>query len=206
MKLGLISDVHEQIEPLQFALERFRRDPVDQIVFLGDLFEMGEHLLQATQTLHQASVIGVWGNHDFGLTRLGLNDEVRSRFPAEALQYTQTLQPFLRIEDCHFSHVEPWRNPERLEDLWSYDRLPTEPASAARSFAATDARVIFLGHLHRFAAVSDQGPPLVWRGEAPLQLHAGQRYVVIIAAVCDALCAMYDTSTGWLTPIDLSRD
>ena len=40
MKLGLITDIHEQVEFLQIALDRFRQEQVDQVVVIGDVFEI----------------------------------------------------------------------------------------------------------------------------------------------------------------------
>ena len=67
MKLGLITDIHEQNEPLRRTLDQFRREKVDQIVVIGDLFEMGERIEETYRLLADAKAIGVWGNHDFGL-------------------------------------------------------------------------------------------------------------------------------------------
>lgn len=38
MRLGLLADIHEDVERLQAALDRFRREEVDQVVVL-DLSE-----------------------------------------------------------------------------------------------------------------------------------------------------------------------
>ncbi|HQR61122.1 MAG TPA: hypothetical protein PLH03_07165, partial [Methylophilaceae bacterium] len=66
--------------------------------------------------LKSAGAVGVWGNHDFGLCR-DVASEVRLRFPHETLDYLATMRPRLEIEGCHFSHVEPWLDAEKLEDL-----------------------------------------------------------------------------------------
>ena len=41
MKLGLVTDIHEQVELLQVALEQFKSDRVDRVVVIGDVFETG---------------------------------------------------------------------------------------------------------------------------------------------------------------------
>ena len=41
MKLGLITDIHEQVEFLRIALDRFRQEQVNQVVVIGDVFETG---------------------------------------------------------------------------------------------------------------------------------------------------------------------
>lgn len=39
-----------------------------------------------------------------------------------------------------------------------------------------------------------------WRGEAPMRLDNRERYLVVIHAVWDGKCALFDTETGDLTP------
>ena len=60
MKLGLITDIHEHVEFLQVALDRFRSEQVDQIVVIGDVFAMGERIEDTCRLLSQANAIGVW--------------------------------------------------------------------------------------------------------------------------------------------------
>ena len=66
MKLGLITDIHEHVEHLTMALNHFRELEVDQVVMIGDVFEMGERIEETCRLLADAAVVGVWGNHDFG--------------------------------------------------------------------------------------------------------------------------------------------
>ena len=47
-----------------------------------------------------------------------------------------TLQPHLEIGGCLFTHVEPWLDPHKVEDLWYFDGPPDSPEKLARSFAA----------------------------------------------------------------------
>lgn len=64
MKLGVLTDIHEHVENLRTALERFRVEQVDRIVVIGDVFEMGHRIKETCQLLSDAKAIGVWGNHD----------------------------------------------------------------------------------------------------------------------------------------------
>ena len=59
MKLGMLADIHEQNVRLRSALERFRQDMVDQVVVLGDAFELGERIEETVRLLRQARAIGV---------------------------------------------------------------------------------------------------------------------------------------------------
>src|SRR5947208_2163570 len=69
MRLGLLADIHEEVDLLRLALDRFRHEAVDQVVVLGDVAETGERLTETTLLLAGAGAVGVWGNHDFGLCR-----------------------------------------------------------------------------------------------------------------------------------------
>jgi len=212
MLLGIITDVHEQLEPLRIALRLFEREGVEQIVFAGDFVACGQHIEATAQMLLDAGVVGVWGNHDFGFCDNPPAD-FRAEYPPVVFDFAARLKPRLQIEDCHFSHVEPWLDTTALEQLWYFDGFPTTREQTARTFAADifppdfnahAARVMFFGHMHRyFAATPDT--ILEWQGDTRVHLRAPQRYLVCIAALCDARCATYDTSTGMLTPFDLSR-
>src|SRR5207244_7389868 len=104
MRLGLLADVHEALELLREAIELFRRRGVDEIVCLGDICAMHDDLEETVEVLREAGVVGVWGNHDFGLCK-PIDDSVRARY-GKMLEYTTTLQPRLVRDDCLFTHVE----------------------------------------------------------------------------------------------------
>jgi hypothetical protein len=44
VKLALLSDIHEDVDRLRVALRRVSAQGVDQVVVLGDVFEMGERV------------------------------------------------------------------------------------------------------------------------------------------------------------------
>jgi len=67
MRLGILADIHEDIEGLTRALDQLRREAVDRVVVLGDLFDTGERVEATVDLLAEAGAVGVWGNHDLGL-------------------------------------------------------------------------------------------------------------------------------------------
>ncbi len=203
MRLGLLADVHEALPQLREALAAFRALAVDEVIVLGDVCCTGSHLAETLALLREAGAAGVWGNHDFGLCRPGPHD-FAGQYPAELLAYAQTYQPRLVRDDCHFSHVEAWLNPEVLEQLWYFGEMPTTPERLAQSFAAVPQRVLFSGHVHRWYAATDEGP-VAWDGTRPLLLARGRRWYVVLNAVCQGWAAVYDTGTGELLPLALTR-
>jgi hypothetical protein len=202
VKLGLITDIHEDVDHLQEALDQFHAAGVDQVVVLGDIFETGPRLDATVAMLAGAGAIGVWGNHDFGLC-VDPSPFARERFSPAALAYLATLRPRLEIDGCLFSHVEPWLDPTDIRQLWHAEDDPLSPALIARSLDAVPHRVIFLGHFHRWLVATRSGR-LPWDGRSPLLLDAAaEQYLVIINGVVEGYCASYETATGELVPIDV---
>jgi hypothetical protein len=163
-----------------------------------DLLGLGR-AAEVVGLLRECGAVGVWGNHDFGAC-YDVPAEVRRRSPADVLDYLATMQPQLVLDGCRFSHVEPWLNPHRIEDLWYYEGLPDTPEQAQRSFAAVAERVLFMGHLHRWLVMTP-AERVSWSGERQLALDPQQRYLIGVAAVLDGWCAVYDTAESLLTPI-----
>jgi len=74
MKLGLLGDIHAEDERLAAALEIFRREHVDQILFVGDVVDGEGDVDRCCALLAAAGALGVRGNHD----RWILEDRMRS--------------------------------------------------------------------------------------------------------------------------------
>jgi hypothetical protein len=198
MKLGLLADLHEQTKQLRKAIAVLQEHGADRFVVLGDVFEMGKQLEKTVRLLQQVEAVGVWGNHDVGLC-WDPREDVCQRYHTAVLDFMGSLQPHLAIEGCLFTHVEPWLDPHKIEDLWYFEGPPDSPEKLARSFAAVPHRVLFTGHMHRWMLGTPEGV-LPWRGDRQLRLDRPNRYLVVVHAVCDGRCALFDTDTGDLTP------
>lgn len=200
MRLGLLADIHERVAPLRRALRLFRAQGVEQVVLLGDVFDTGAGAKETVALLAGAGARGVWGNHDLGLCGIP-SEPLRRELPRSVLRFAAGLQPRLVVEDCLFTHVEPWLDPEEPLQIWHAGDLPSPRENVTQSFAAAPQRVLFLGHFHAWHLDSPEGS-LPWRGERPVSL-AGGRFLVTVAALADGFCAAYDTRSGWLAPFAL---
>jgi hypothetical protein len=198
MKLGLLADIHEHTRELQKAIDVLQRHGAERFVVLGDVFETGKRIEQTVAMLRDVQAVGVWGNHDVWLC-FDPDDAVCARYSPDVLQFMGGLQPHLEVEGCLFSHVEPWLDPHRIEDLWYFHGPPDSPEKLARSFTAVPHRALFMGHLHRWLLGTPEGVT-AWRGEQPVRLGGGGRYLVVVHAVWGGRCALFDTNTGELTP------
>lgn len=202
MRIGLLADIHEAIDPLQRALAEFRSRGVDLVVSLGDAcdsFSPDGRASEVVSLLREAHAVGVWGNHDFGLS-VEVPEAVREKAGPGVVEYMATMQPQLVVAGCRFSHVEPWLDARKVENLWYFDGPPDTPEKVGRSFTAVPERHLFVGHFHRWLVMTPSGP-LDWNGEGPLELSADARYLVVIAPVRSDWCAIFDTAHSLLTPV-----
>lgn len=201
MKLGLITDIHEHVVNLKAALDALQKQQVDQIVVIGDLLEMGQRIEETCKLLADAKVIGVWGNHDFGLCGDDVHPDYRMRYSPAVFDYLNTLCARLVVKDCYFAHIEPWLNPEDIVDLWYFDGVPDSKEKLDRIFKNAPNRIMFAGHYHRWLAATPS-ELLDWNGERPLRLDQGPHFVVI-NALCEGSFATFDTVTSELVPYQL---
>jgi hypothetical protein len=202
MRLGILSDIHEDVDGLRWALAVLKDQGTDRIMVLGDVCGMNSCLEETVALLDDAGAIGVWGNHDFGLCGNNLTTEDRFRYSKRLQDFMGRLRPRLEIGGCLFTHVEPWLDPEKIEDLWYFDGPPETPEQVARIFVAAPNRVMFVGHYHRWLLVSPEGIR-PWSGEGPIILEPRNRYLVAVHAVCDGKCALFDTGTDELVPFEV---
>src|SRR5262249_25459325 len=199
MRLGLLADIHEETKQLRKAIAVLQQHGADRFVVLGDVCEMGERMEETVALLQQVQAVGVLGNHDIGLC-FDPSEDVCQRYSAAVLDFMGSLQPHLEIEGCLFSHVEPWLDPHKVEDLWYFDGPPDSPEKLARSFAAVPQRVLFIGHLHRWLFGTPAGL-LSWRGEGPGRLDNRARYLIGVHPGWDGRWALVGTERGGLPPV-----
>ncbi len=201
MRMGLLADIHEDVDRLAMAIARCRCEGADQLFTLGDIFENGVRFAEAVDLLREADVAGVWGNHEFGLFA-GRGDSVERPFAWTTLDYMHRLKARMEVEGVLLSHVLPCLDPTDIEQPWYVERAPETVEAAARNFAAFPNRRMFVGHFHRWLAVTPEGP-MDWRGNRPIRFEANHRYLVVVAAVRDGWCAIYDTVSDSLSPYNL---
>lgn len=202
MRLGLITDIHEHVADLELALAELDRRGVERIICLGDVFQTGSAIRETVAMLAERRIAGVWGNHDFGLCShpSALASSRRAQYAGPVLDYLATFTPSIELDDCLFCHVEPWRDLNDVMGLWYLGGLPDEPEKASRSFDACRQRVIFTGHHHRWL-VATRERVLPWDSLKPICLKPPERYLVVVAAVCEGRCGIYDSLTCELLPL-----
>jgi len=153
MKLGIISDVHANLDALKITLEHFEINGVDEIIFLGDNVGYLHKSLDVVRLLTARKSKGVMGNHEAILTgalELPENrtkvynlDSVRKCIEDPESSWISSLPHSMELElnskKLIFYHGSPW-NP--LEEYI----YPDSPK--LKEFGAMKYDFIFLGHTH----------------------------------------------------------
>src|SRR5262249_30674263 len=180
MRIGILADIHEDVEALRQSLSLLRREGVDQFVVLGDLFDAGRRVAETADLLSGAGAVGVWGNHDLGLCHEP-EPQLLARYPGRVFDFLKTLGSRLEVDGCFFSHgLPPWDATDPTA-YYLADR-PETSAGLAGSFAASACRVTFVGHFHRWLAATPEGIN-PWGGGEAVSLAPRRRYLVVVAAV-----------------------
>jgi len=159
VRLGLLADIHEAVEPLRAAVHELRARQFDAFVVLGDVLESGERVDEAVEILADLPGVGVWGNHDLGLCG-EVPASMRTRFSSRALEYFARLRPWVDLAGSRFQHVDPHLDPEKLEDLWRFSTSEERVAGLRR---CSHSRV-FMGHHHRMGSLHPRGSDRLERG------------------------------------------
>lgn len=202
MRIGILADIHDAVSPLRRALSQFDRSGVDLVVTLGDAFESyepGSSSTQIASLLTQVGAKGVWGNHDAGLN-IQVSDRIRREADPEVLKFAASLEPQLVVGQCRFSHNEPWLDARKLEELWYFPGIPVTRKQAYQSFDSVPEKYLFMGHYHCWIVIGSRGE-LQWDAASPLLLTSENRYLIVVAAVYDGWCSIFDTDPGVLIPI-----
>lgn len=191
MKLAILADIHANREALDACLAHAGQQGVQNHVFLGDLVGYGADPHACLDRIRHLAAQGAWvlrGNHDDAALD-GLCADMhpeareaalwtRQRLDVDERDFLRALPLEVRLGDCLLVHASAARPPD-----WEYI---TGEQSAARCFAATDARVICAGHVHRpMLCFSTRGGvgSFIPRPGVALPLIAGRRWLLVAPSV-----------------------
>jgi len=223
MRLAILTDIHGNREAFAAVLADVAARAVDRIALLGDIVGYGADpcwCCERAAALVEAGAICVRGNHDSaasgtvetmsGPARLAIGWTRRQLLPGHRA-FLAGLPLRVREGEAEFVHASASR-----PEAWSY---VTSDRGAAPSFRATDARLIFCGHVHvPFLASQDLSGAVravELRIGRPVPLLRSRRWLAVVGSVGQprdgqpqAGWALLDTATGELcfrrTPYDLA--
>jgi hypothetical protein len=200
MKIGILTDLHEDAARLDQAVAILRGRGAERFVVLGDLFRSGGGLDRIVERLLGYGIEeAVWGNHDIGLSRLF--EVPRESYRVETIRYMRELEPWIDRGECRFQHLPPHHDPMTIEGMWScsWEEFSRSPGELEACFSACTQRLIFMGHFHSWMHATPAGIT-DWAGGEPLDLSGPGRHLIAVHAVTDGGCALFDEERSILTP------
>ena len=169
LRIGIISDLHSNIDALCAVFQEFTNQSIDKVICLGDIIGLGAHPEECIQFLkeHQNQILGsVRGNHeDYLINELPVynhNDKTLDKLPteiidlfkwnhgqvsADSIEYIKKLprEQWLEIEGkkIFVSHYP-------VDQLGKYRKFYYRPNSTQckQLFSGIDADVYLFGHTH----------------------------------------------------------
>jgi diadenosine tetraphosphatase ApaH/serine/threonine PP2A family protein phosphatase len=206
MRIGIISDIHANLEALTQSLAALERHRPDRIVCLGDVVGYGASVNECCALVRKVSEATLLGNHDAAVSgRMDYSfyydaarhalDWTAARIDTDHLEWLRALPYVHRIDDLQFSHGNPV-NPESYEYVFAI-----EQARELVPHVSALAEVNFVGHSHlckTFAVhpAGDVSEVVATR----FGIRRGYKYVVSVGSVgqprdCDnrACFVTYDT-------------
>jgi diadenosine tetraphosphatase ApaH/serine/threonine PP2A family protein phosphatase len=192
MRTALLADVHSNLEALLACLAHARAQGADRYAFLGDLVGYNADPVRCVQIIAELVESGapaVVGNHDQAALR-GSCEELHS-VAREAIYWTreqlgereraflESLPLTRREGDVLYAHANA-RNPQN----WEY---VVSASHAVQCITATDARIVFLGHVHQGLLYHGAGRESLRAflpvPGVPIPLLPRRSYVIIVGSV-----------------------
>jgi len=145
VKVGVVSDVHNNVEALTYALEALR--DCELLLNLGDLVSQYRVTPEVLRVSREAGMMGILGNHEKCILSLG-SAAMRSRLAPADLAFLEGLpdQRSLSIDgrQVQVVHGAPWDDPSDISCSYVYE----QDVRSLNRLSATDADVLLLGHTH----------------------------------------------------------
>lgn len=214
MKTAILSDIHANLEALQACLAHARRQGAARFVFLGDLVGYGADPLACLDLIRGEvahGALAVRGNHDEAALG-GLCEDLnfiardstywtREQLGTAEREFLAALPLQQRDGDALYVHASAADPP-----AWEYI---TGTLAAQRCLAATDAAIVFAGHVHQplLFYTSDAGVKSFGAGNGvAVPLSARRRWLALLGSVGQprdgnpaAAYALFDAAARQLT-------
>ena len=206
MRIGILSDIHSNLEALTESVAALERHRPDRVVCLGDVVGYGASVNECCELVRKVSGVTLLGNHDAAVSgRMDYSfyydaarhalDWTASRIDPDHLEWLRTL-PYAHVEDgITFSHGNPVA-PEAYEYVFAM-----EQARELLPHLGGLADVSFIGHSHLCKTFAlHPGGDVNEVVANKFGLRRGYKYVISVGSVgqprdCDnrACFVVYDT-------------
>lgn len=189
MRIGIISDIHSNLEALTETLAALERQRPDRIICLGDVVGYGASVNECCALVRSVAAVTLLGNHDAAVSgRMDYSfyydaarhalDWTASRIDPEHLEWLRSLPYAHREQDISFSHGNPV-DPESYEYVFAMEQARELVPHLGRL-----ADVSFVGHSHLIKAFAlDPTGAVSDVGAGRITLQPGKKYVISVGSV-----------------------
>jgi len=199
LKIGIISDIHSNLEALEVVLRRLEHEGAETVYCLGDIVGYGANPNECVALIRQTCKACIVGNHDDALVGRTATHYFNSYAQAaldwtkrvitdENLEFLRSLPLTHAADSLFFVHATP-ADPT----AWNYILRPDDAEPHFRVMA--EKTTAFIGHSHIPAQFDDSaGKCIINTGSVGQPRDRDQR----------ACCALYDLQTKkmeWLREI-----
>ena len=184
MAVGVVSDIHGNLEALQSVLDECSNRDIDEFVCLGDVVGYGADPAACVELIREKAAFTCAGNHDWAASGR-IDTSNFNPMAAEAIRWTKE-----QLSDSDSEYLDSLTLAHRTGSALFVHGSPYEPEAflyifssfdATAALEATDARLTFVGHSHRaFVCVEGEGEAVSGEGECSL---AGGRALVNVGSV-----------------------
>ena len=169
MKIGIVSDIHGHLEPLQRAVSLFVSREVDLVICAGDLVDGGWDDDAVVDYIRSSNIVSVRGNHDREAASnqidfYDLDGDFEDEIGSYRIQYLDSLPlscSFLwEGVTVYLTHGAPWSDTHHV--------FPNASAATCQRVIDTaEADIVILGHTH-----------------IPMKIQIGEKWILNPGAVC----------------------
>jgi putative phosphoesterase len=193
VKIGIISDIHANLEALEVALRRLDSEKVDRIYCLGDIVGYGANPNECVEKVRALCHATVMGNHDDALIGRTSAHYFNS-YARAALDWTARV-----ITDENLAFLKSLPLTRQEDGLFLVHATPYDPAAWNYILHPEEAEV-------HFGALSPKNVAFIGHSHVPVRFDDGAgRSIVNVGSVGQprdrdprACCAVYDTESGTL--------
>ncbi len=193
-RIGLIADSHGDFERTELAAHTLLVSGAERLIHLGDFCDTLQESSWVTtmQVLKRHRMVTVKGNNDFQVeTLLHERRPGQDQAEVELLAYLKSLQTTIVMDGLCFAHSLPY---DSLRSFYE----PVDDGTTVKAgniFRQTAHRIIFCGHSHTPVLFRWRNER-VTREEIPrdttILMKDSERYIVVVGAVANNDCALYD--------------
>jgi putative phosphoesterase len=187
VKIGIISDIHSNLEALEAVLETLKEENVDRILCLGDIVGYGPDPNECITRVMDSSDVVIAGNHDQGavgltpLEHFNENARIALEWSMDVIEshFMETLAalPTVHEENMFLAvHATP-NDPTRWHYLFS-------EAQIINNLEALTLPLCFVGHSHvPVAFVLDRDHDIIVQEASNVRFEQGRKYLINVGSV-----------------------